>query len=316
MQTAANDPDWAVRAQAFAALERLVVLTGGRIPWAIVAGGFEFEGDRLHFAGRALGIFKPKRMSAALSVRTSRPRPGRASWYRDQDADIDVETGLLAYDLQQDAGHPSNEHLRLAFERRAPLIYFRAVRSAVYEAIWPVWVEDFRAAEGRVLLAAADAARGDVSSVRAALADGVGERERSYSLATGKRRNHQAWFSGRTKAAYGYRCAFSGLPLGGLLVGAHIKADEHGGPASVTNGICMSTLHHTAFDRYLIGVDPNLGIHVAESVIRAHDGPLLASLQALAGGRLRAPMQPDARPHTEFLEWRFSKFKEAEAWFG
>ena len=153
--------------------------TGGRIPWDRVAGGFEYEGDRLHFASRALGIFKPKRMSAALSVRTSRPRPGRASWYRDQDADIDLETGLLAYDLVQPAEHPSNEHLRLAFERRAPLIYFRAVRSAVYEAIWPVWVEDFRAAEGRVLLAAADAARGDVSSVRAALPDGVGERERS-----------------------------------------------------------------------------------------------------------------------------------------
>ena len=84
-----------------------------------------------------------------------------------------------------------------------------------------------------------------------------------------------------------------------VLVGAHIKADEHGGPASVTNGICMSTLHHAAFDRYLIGVDHYLGINVAESVIRAHDGPFLASLQALAGGRLRAPMQPAARPHTE-----------------
>ena len=316
MPTTANDPDWAVRAQAFEALERLVVLTGGGIPWARIARGFEFEGHHTLFASRALGIFKPKRMSAALSIRTSRPRPGRASWYRDQDADIDAETGLLAYDLQQEPRHPSNEHLRLAFERRAPLIHFRAVQSAVYEAIWPVWVEDFRATEGRVLLAAADAPRGDVSSVRAAMPDEIGERKRSYSLATDRRRNHQAWFSGRTKAAYGYRCAFSGLPLGDLLVGAHIKADEYGGPASVTNGICMSTLHHAAFDRYLIGVDPELGIHVAESVIRAHDGPLLASLQALAGGRLRAPRQPEARPHAEFLEWRFSKFEKAEARLG
>ena len=73
------DPDRAVRAAALAALERLVVLTGGRIPWSRVAGGFEFEGDRLHFAGRALGMFKPKRMSAALSLRTSRPRGTRAT---------------------------------------------------------------------------------------------------------------------------------------------------------------------------------------------------------------------------------------------
>ena len=203
------------------------------------------------------------------------PRLGRALWYRDQDADIDAETGLLAYDLQQDAEHQSNEHLRRAYERKAPVIYFRAVEPAVYEAIWPVWVEVFMAEEGRVLLAAADAARADVSSVQAAVPTGVVERERTYSMVTTRRRNHQAWFSSRTKAAYGYRCAFSGLPLGGLLVGAHIKADEYGGPASVTNGICMSTLHHAAFDGYLIGVDPNLRIHVADSVTKARDGPLL-----------------------------------------
>ena len=308
----ASDPDWAVRAKAFAALERLVVLTEGRIPWHRVARGFEYKGDRVHFAGRAQGIFKPKQMSAALSVRTSKPRPGRALWYRDQDTDIDRTSGLLAYDLVQDAGHLSNEHLLRAYQRRAPLIYFRAVEPALYEAIWPVWVEDFSVAQGRVLLAAADTVRGDVSSVRGGLPTGVEERERSYSLVTSRQRNHQAWFSSRTKAAYGYRCAFSGLPLGGLLVGAHIKADEYGGPASVTNGICMSTLHHAAFDGYLIGVDPDLQIHVADSVIEARDGPLLESLQELKRGRLRAPVEETARPNSEFLEWRFSKFRNAQ----
>lgn len=65
----------------------------------------------------------------------------------------------------------------------------------------------------------------------------------------------------------------------------------------MTNGICMSTLHHAAFDRYLIGVDPDLRIHVAESVIRA-------------------PVQSDARPHADFLEWRFSKFRDAHGRVG
>ena len=306
-----KDPDWAIREQAFEALEALSVSTGGRVPWNRIAQGFLYQGKKIHFAGRALGIFKPKLMSAALSLKTSRPRPGRASWYRDQDTDLDPTTGLLSYDLQQTAEHPSNRDLLRAYERRARLIYFRAVEPSVYEAIWPVWIEAFDISERRVLLAAADISHRDVSSVQAGLPPEAEVREQSYSLVTNRHRNHQAWFSSRTKAAYGYRCAFSGLPLGPLLVGAHIKADKHGGPATVTNGICMSTLHHSAFDGYLIGVDPDLRIHVADRVIEANDGPLLKSLQALEGNNLGMPVELSAHPNREFLEWRFSKFKNA-----
>ena len=141
----------------------------------------------------------------------------------------------------------------------------------------------------------------------------VMERVTSYSIGVEKRRNHEACFSSRTRAAYGYRCAFSGLPLGGLLVGAHIKADKDGGPSSVTNGICMSTLHHAAFDGHLIGVDPESRIHVARRVMNARDGPLLKSLQMLEGHTLRAPADPIARPDPEFLAWRFEKFRQTRA---
>ena len=145
----------------------------------------------------------------------------------------------------------------------------------------------------------------------------IGERERSIgererSLHTARRRNHQAWFSKHVRSVYGYRCAFSNLPLGKLLVGAHIKADEEGGPASVSNGICMSTLHHAAFDSYLIGVDPNLKIHVSRSIFDADDGPLLASLQGLDGATLRVPQMREARPDRGFLEWRFEKFRAVQ----
>ena len=253
-------------------------------------------------------------MSAALSLKTTKPRAGRRTWYRDQNAGIEVDavTGLLAYDLVRNPRHPTYESLRRAYERRAALIYFRAVDSAMYEAIWPVWVEDFSADAGRVLLAAADPVRKDVSSAGATDAAMLANvRDRSYSLRTTRQRNHQAWFSSRVRAVYGYRCAFSRLPLGRLLVGAHIKSDEAGGPASIPNGICMSTLHHAAFDSYLIGVDPDLRIHVSSSVLDADDGPLLANLQGLDGTRLRVPDEPLVRPDREFLEWRFARFEEA-----
>ena len=135
----------------------------------------------------------------------------------------------------------------------------------------------------------ADSASANVSSVEAVLAGDAESRPRSYYLVESKQRNHQAWFSSRTKSAYGYRCAFSGLPLRNLLVGAHIVPDAEDGPASVANGICMSTLHHTAFDTHLIGVDPDLRIHVAQSVFEGRDGPLLESLKALASRSLRVP---------------------------
>ena len=308
-----HDPDWAIRVQAFSVIERLAVSTGGRVPWAEIAGGFLYKGEQIQLASRALGIFKPRQMSAALSIRTVKPRAGRPSWYRDQSADFDIETGLLPYDLVRDPRHSTNASRRRAYERRAPLIYFRAVKPACYEAIWPVWVEDFRENEGRVLLAAADSARKDVSSVQdERQLTGTDIRERSYSLRMTKHRNHQAWFSSRIRSVYGYRCAFSNFPLWKLLVGAHIKSDEDGGPASVSNGICMSTLHHAAFDTYLIGVDPDLRIHVSRSVIEADDGPLLASLQGLDGATLRVPQESLARPNPEFLEWRFDRFEAAQ----
>ena len=304
-----GDPDWAVRDRAFAALEQLTSSLGGQVHWERLARGFELDGERIHFASRALGIFKPKQMTSALSIRTSKPRPERATWYRDQHAEMDVETGLVSYDLVQDARHPSNEHLRLAFEREAPLIYLHAVETALYELIWPVWVQEVRSSEGRVLLSATKPIRSEPTAAGPMHGLEVMERVTSYSIGVEKRRNHQAWFSSRTRAAYGYRCAFSGLPLGGLLVGAHIKADKDGGPSSVTNGICMSTLHHAAFDGYLIGVDPESRIHVARRVMDTRDGPLLKSLQMLEGHTLRAPADSIARPDPEFLAWRFERFR-------
>ena len=219
-----GDPDWAFRHQAFSALERLSVAWSGRIPWGEIAHGFEFRGEPVHFASRAIGIFKPKQMSAALSVKTVMPRAGRKTWYRDQEAQFDTPTGLVPYDLANGGlNNASNRHLQLAFHRGAPLIYFRASGPAVYEAIWPVWVEDFRVDKQQVLLAAPDTLQGGVSSVRAAVAGNTDlVTERRYSFGQTRRRNHQAWFSSRTKSAYGYRCAFSGLPLRDLLVGAHI----------------------------------------------------------------------------------------------
>lgn len=307
-----DDPDWKTRLRAFDAIERLAVQTSGQIPWNDIVRGFVADGRKVLFANRPLGIFTPRQMSAALSIKTVVPRDGRISHYRDQSMDMDEPTGLLHYDLAQGGlKNPTNSNLFRAFVRRAPLIYFRGKAPAVYEALWPVWVEDFNEADERVLISAPDTVNANLSSVMASGTAKQLEVEATYSLRLSRQRNHQAWFSSQTKSAYGYRCALSGLPLRNLLIGAHILPDSEGGPASVTNGICMSTLHHTAFDSNLIGIDPSLRVHVARQVREGQDGPLLESLKGLEGSNIRLPVDPSAHPDPSLLEQRFSQFVRA-----
>ena len=108
-----------------------------------------------------------------------------------------------------------------------------------------------------------------------------------------------------------WRCAFSGLPVRELLVGAHIVPDADGGPPSVRNGICMSALHHVAFDSHMIGVDPDFQVHVSAPLLEEQDGELLAALKDLDGARLRLPQDREDWPDRAFLERRFARYRQA-----
>lgn len=304
------DPDEPLRAAAFAALEKLSRQWAGRIPWSALQSGFSTpDGQKVRFANRAQGIFKPRQMSGALSIRTTVPRAGRSAWYSDQDADsanLDHDTGLVRYDLARGGlNHPSNRALREAMRRRAPLIWFIGLAPGEYRPVFPVWIERFFEDAGHVLLAATELAGADERPA-AAVRDHV---EASYSVTAARSRNHQAWFSARTKAAYVWKCAFSGLPVRELLVGAHIVPDAAGGPPSVRNGICMSALHHVAFDSHMLGVDPDFRVHVSAPLLDKQDGELLAVLKDLDGTRLRLPRDRGDWPDPAFLERRFSDFR-------
>ena len=309
-----NDPDAHIRSAAFSAMEKLVCCQpDGLVSWDAIHRGFRAGSEHIHFANRARGIFKPRQMSAALSIKTVVPRTGRPTWYSDQglaSSKLDASTGLWHYDLAR--GGPedhTNRALQMAMYRGAPLLYFIGVREKTYQPVFPVWVEEFDPEAGHVLLAAADIGDNRLSSVAAARINLPLSVETSWTLRTTRARNHQAWFSTRTKAAYRWRCAFSGLPVRELLVGAHIIPDTEGGPASVRNGICMTTLHHTAFDSNLIGVAPDFRIHVSPSLRDQNDGRLLANLNDLAGQRIRLPDNPMDKPDSDLLEQRFNEFE-------
>ena len=99
--------------------------------------------------------------------------------------------------------------------------------------------------------------------------------ERRYALREVKASLHQASFRDAVLADYRGRCAISHIPEPRLLDAAHIivDADEQLGPPVVSNGLPLKKLHHAAFDAHLIGIDPDICIHVSDGLLEIHDGP-------------------------------------------
>lgn len=71
--------------------------------------------------------------------------------------------------------------------------------------------------------------------------------------------------------AYNYQCAICGYnlrhdstPVG--LEAAHIKWKQHGGPCTVSNGLALCSLHHSAFDMGVIGLNENLHVLISAGV--------------------------------------------------
>ena len=260
-----SDPDQHIRVAALDAIQKLSRQWAGKVPWAAISAGFRAGGQTVLFANRAKGIFKPRQMSAALSIRTGVPRVGRPTWYRDQEIDsasLDGATGLLRYDLARGGLHDAtNRALQEAWRRRAPLIYFIGIAPAAYRPIFPVRVADFRLDAGHALLAT-----DDFEFVEARPGEAARE---------------------------------------------GIVPDADGGPPSVRNGICMSALHHVAFDSHLLGVDPDFGVHVSSQLQEEQDGELLAELKGLRGARLGLPADPNDWPRRDFLERRYACFRES-----
>lgn len=78
------------------------------------------------------------------------------------------------------------------------------------------------------------------------------------------RKVRDARFRKNVLAAYGCRCAVSGIQLD-LVDAAHIiPVDHERGTDELKNGICLSALHHRAFDNGLIGIKRDYSVILNE----------------------------------------------------
>jgi putative restriction endonuclease len=279
---------------------------GEILSWNAIGAGFEFNGERILFANRAVGIFKPALLNdgAPLSLRTSRPsRSGREAVYED----LASGDGVFHYKFQGD--DPDNHHnrmLRKAWEEKIPLIYFYGLSDATYQAIYPVFVVGFDRHRLEVMVSAS-LDGGELETGEMMVADPILRRYRTQEV---KARLHQSAFRLQVLRAYDHRCALTRLPVVPLLDAVHILPDrEKRGHPSVPNGLCMSKLHHSAYDANILGIDPDGVVHVNQEILNTQDGPLLEGLKALSGTVMSVPRHEFQRPCREFLAERFEQFR-------
>lgn len=124
------------------------------------------------------------------------------------------------------------------------------------------------------------------------------------TLVLGQRAFRDRAFARQVKAAYGARCAMTGLALrngGGRpeVEAAHIVPVEARGPDVVRNGLALSGTVHWMFDRGLVSVDEDHSLLIAKDSVANE----IAARLFVPDRRLILPQDPAKAPHPAYLKW-------------
>jgi putative restriction endonuclease len=304
-----DDRDAAVRLRAFDFLTDQRRRFGeASIPRSILERGFDFDGVRVPMIGPQ-GIFKPAILpEVPLTITTAPPVEHRERPYDDGF----IDGGFLRYRYRgTDPSHRDNVGLRTAMQRQTPLIYLHGIVQGLYEAAWPVFiVEDHP--DTLSFVVAIDDQTGAPAAWQLNDPAALTAR-RQYVTAVVRQRLHQRGFRQRVLRAYQQCCAICRLRHDELLEAAHILPDGHPlGEPVIPNGLALCKLHHAAFDRYLIGVTPDLEVTVRLDVLEEIDGPMLQhGLQGFRGRRIHVPRADHLKPNRDFLAERYALFRRA-----
>jgi putative restriction endonuclease len=198
--------------------------------------------------------------------------------------------------------------LRAAFQEQTPLIYLMGIAPGVYSLAAPVYIVEDDPTQQAVIV-----------QIGSRITDLGPEGLRSdpdvrrYAVREARVRLHQHQFRFRVLTAYRNRCTVCALRERSLLEAAHIVHDvDRAGLAIVRNGLALCAIHHLAYDRYVLGIDPSGVVHIASRLLKEQDGPMLREgLQGFHGHAITMPARVDERPDPERLEQRFERFRAA-----
>ena len=304
------DPDRELRLAAQAQARELNKRFQDVVPLAAIREGFVFAGERISLGPFQKGIHRARqqRGSAALTLTTAPVVAGKKRAYEDE---LDSANRTILYHYRAGAiDQPDNRALRAAFELQVPLIYFHGLAPGQYLVIEPVFVTADDPAGRAVLLevglpVADTAGTGLVSTPDA----------RAYALQEVRVRLHQYRFRRDVLRAYRSRCTVCALREPALVQAAHIVEDPHErGITAVVNGLALCAIHHLAYDRNLMGIDPDGVVHIASRLRHEKDGPMLREgLQGFHGRVITPPTRRDERPDPERLAYRFDRFEANDA---
>lgn len=299
--------DELIRIAAFEWVEKQVNLHGGFIPRKLLDQGFEFQGKRITLTGPK-GIWKPAGMELPISIYTKPDGPY---------PDYLLDNGFLVYRYRgTDPNHGDNIGLRKVMQKRVPLLYFPGVEEGKCLAKWPVFIEEDHP-EKLTFIVSIGAEntiyeQHDLQQNQLFL-ETEDQFYRRYATAEAVRRLHQEDFRVRVLSAYKEHCAFCRLRHQELLDAAHIIPDnEEGGAPIVPNGLSLCKIHHAAYDRNIVGVDPDYKIIVRGDILEEIDGPMLKyGIQEMHGQKIILPGKRKDQPDRERLAYRFERFLKA-----
>ncbi|MEZ0115135.1 putative restriction endonuclease [Catenulispora sp. EB89] len=261
---------------------------------------FVFEGERIPLVDPSRGIRRPAVLRGALSIMTTYSPNEASAPYED----LFGTDGFLRYKYRgTDAMQGDNRAVREAMASRLPMIWLYGVATSTYLAIFPVYAISEERGQNQFVVSV------DVpSDLSEASADSVIERK--YRIVHTNQRVHQPVFRARVMRAYEQRCAMCSLRHVRLLDAAHIRRDAHPrGIAAVSNGMALCKIHHAAYDQNILGIHPDLVVHVRPDILEEVDGPmLLHGLQEMAGVQLQVPRRQVEKPSRDAVEERYAEF--------
>jgi putative restriction endonuclease len=303
-----GDVDTRVRSRAFEFLREQTALHGEVLTFATLASGFRLDGRRVPLLGPQ-GIFKPAILpEMPLSIMTKAVVEGVERPYDDS---LGTD-GFLRYRYRgTDPQHRDNVGLRLAMTREVPLVYLFGVTPGRYMPVWPVYIVRDHPEELAFSVAVDAPYMPVLSAPQSALVSL--EARRAYVTVLAQRRVHQQSFRERVLLAYQTQCAICRLRHEELLEAAHILPDGHPqGEPIVPNGLALCALHHSAFDRHILGITPTLRVEVRLDILREADGPMLRhGLQGFQGTLIATPRVAALKPRADFLAERYELFRRA-----
>jgi len=298
------DIDLQIRLAAFNWLSEQVNSHGEDVlPRKLLEQGFEFQGQRIPLVAPQ-GIFKPQILDLPISITTAPKGPYDDYFGKDN---------FLIYRYRgTDPNHRDNVGLRKVFELKRPLVYFHGIEPGKYLATWPVYIIGDDKGNLMFKVAVDDAVpalENSSISISHQIAE-VSDARHAYLTATVKVRLQQRSFREKVLDAYRSQCSFCRLKHRELLDAAHIIPDTYPeGKPTITNGIALCKLHHSAFDSFILGVTPDYIIRVREDVLEEKDGPMLQhGLKGLHKTKLILPVSRSQWPSKEALDWRYSRF--------